>query len=235
MLEKTRFKGGEREYRRRPAQHSDLGFAANDTSNEGVAMTQPPDSPQQWWQPPVTGAPAPIQWQSNGGQQPQAHTAEQWQQAPQQAPYPQQYGGSPPPAPPSQPGQGQYRGGFQPSHYSGLGAFGEQSQSQAQDSKRRWYIVGISALVIATGGAAAWLLGVFSGDTLDQNSVQDGVTQVLKNSYGESDTQNAQCPTGQEIKTGNTFDCTVKIAGQQKRVTIRILNDKPEYEVGAPH
>jgi hypothetical protein len=193
-------------------------------------MTQPPDPSQQWWQPPSPGGPTPSQWPPSG-QQPQHHSPGQWQQPT----YPQQYGGPPQPTSSSFPSQGQYGGGFQPSQYSGLGAFGEQSQPRAKKSKKRWLTAGIAVAAIVVGAAAAWLLGAFSGDTLDQKSVQDGVVQVLKNSFGESDTQNAQCPANQEIKTGATFDCTVKVAGQQKKVTIRILNDKPEYEVGAPH
>jgi hypothetical protein len=191
-------------------------------------MTQPPNQPQQWWRP--TGAP----------QNPQP---------------PQPYGSNHPNPwpPPSQP-QAQHwapsRGqrnpaagdreqspagfGYQPTNYGGLGAFGESEPSRKR-SKKPLIFGGIGALFVAATGGVAWLLGAFSGDTLDQQSTQDGVTKVLTDSYGEHDVKNTQCPSGEEITTGNTFDCTVEIASQQKKITIRVLNGKPEFVVGAPH
>jgi hypothetical protein len=91
------------------------------------------------------------------------------------------------------------------------------------------------AVVLAGAGAAAWLLGAFSGDTLEQNSLQDGVSKVLQENYGEHDVREISCPSGREIKSGTTFDCTAKVAGAPKKITVRVLNDAPEYEVGAPH
>ena len=90
-------------------------------------------------------------------------------------------------------------------------------------------------LVLVLGGGAAWLLGAFRGDVLDQQSLEDGVVKVLNENYGEPDVKNAQCPSNEAAKNGTTFDCTVQIAGQEKKVTVRVLNDRPEYEVGAPH
>jgi hypothetical protein len=96
-------------------------------------------------------------------------------------------------------------------------------------------IAGAAVLVVALGGGAAWLLGAFRGDVLDQQSLQDGVVKVLNESYGEPDVKNAQCPANEAAENGTTFDCTVSIGGQPKKVTVRVLNDRPEYEVGAPH
>ena len=72
-------------------------------------------------------------------------------------------------------------------------------------------------------------------DVLDQASLHEGITNVLRESYGEHDVSNVRCPEDQPITTGHTFDCKVDVAGQQRTVSIRILNDKPQYEVGAPH
>lgn len=90
------------------------------------------------------------------------------------------------------------------------------------------------AVTLAAGGTAAWLLGVFHGDVLDQQALQEGVATVLRDSYGEHGIKNVRCPANQEITTGSTFECSVEIGHRTTAVPIRILNDKPEYEVGAP-
>ncbi|WP_290058922.1 DUF4333 domain-containing protein [Amycolatopsis solani] len=168
------------------------------------------------WQP---GAPAP--WQPPS------------QPTPQQPGTP---GGGWPaqPAPgPGQPGQ-QYGGGFQPTQYGGLGAFAAEPGKKPK-SKKPVLIAGAAVLVLVLGGGAAWLLGAFRGDVLEQQSLQDGVVKVLNENYGEPDVKNAQCPANEAAENGTTFDCTVTIGGQAKKVTVRVLNDRPEYEVGAPH
>ncbi|GAA4540415.1 DUF4333 domain-containing protein [Amycolatopsis samaneae] len=171
-----------------------------------------------WQQPPAPQSPAP--------QSPAAQPGRQWQ--PQQAPAPEAGSGTPPR------GQ-QFGGGFQPSQYGGLGAFSAEDGEKPERSKKPLLFGGIAVLVIVAGGVAAWLLGAFRGDVLDQKSLQDGVTRVLNESYGEPDVQNVQCPANQVADNGTTFDCTLQIGGQPKKVTVRVLNDKPEYEVGAPH
>lgn len=173
------------------------------------------------WQ--QTGTPAPgTAWQQQQQQQQPAPQQQDWQ-AQQQVP------GTPP--------QGQYGGGFQPaqsSQYGGLGAFGAETQ-KPQASKKTLLIGGIAAAVVIAGGVGAWLLGAFSGDTLDQKSVQDGVVRVLNEHYGEPDVKNVSCPSGQPVENGTTFDCSIDLSGQQKKVTVRVLNTSPEFEVGAPH
>ncbi|MFG1639658.1 DUF4333 domain-containing protein [Amycolatopsis sp. NPDC049252] len=225
---------------------------------------QPPASPQApgtppAWQPEqqATG-PHPGQWQQNDGQgaatgsytgqwSPQQQQQQQpgtsgsfsgpWPgQQPPAAPWQQQ----PQPGTPSggrpaqqQPPQ-QFGGGFQPAQYGGLGAFATAPEKKPK-SKKPLLIGGIAVLVLVLGGGAAWLLGAFRGDVLDQESLQDGVVKVLNENYGEPDVKDAQCPSNEAAQNGTTFDCTVKIGGQAKKVTVRVLNDRPEYEVGAPH
>ena len=218
---------------------------------------QPPANPQaaqqqtpQGWQPDqqATG-PHAGQWQQNPG--PGAVTGSytgQWQQPgttgsfsgpwqqqnpaqPQAGPWPRE---APPPVQPGPPQNQQFGGGFQPSQYGGLGAFSAETQNKPR-SKKPLAIGGIVVLVLVVGGGLAWLLGAFRGDVLEQKSLQDGVTKVLNESYGEPDVKNAQCPSNESTQNGTTFDCTVQIGGQEKKVTVRVLNDKPEYEVGAPH
>ncbi|SFW45856.1 DUF4333 domain-containing protein [Amycolatopsis australiensis] len=220
-------------------------------------MTQPPDPQQpQWWQPPSNPPGAPPGWQPE--QQATGPHAGQWQQQadPGSGSYtgpwnqgasgsfsgpwqPQPSSPSSPSSPPSggwpaAPGQQQYGGGFQPAQYGGLGAFQAEPEKKPKSTKP-WLIAGAAVLVVVLGGGAAWLLGAFRGDVLDRQSLQDGVVKVLNENYGEPDVKDAQCPANEAAENGTTFDCTVKIGGQDKKVTVRVLNDRPEYEVGAPH
>ncbi|WP_216210437.1 DUF4333 domain-containing protein [Amycolatopsis aidingensis] len=147
----------------------------------------------------------------------------------------------PPPGPPAHPGQsGQYGAGFA-AQYGGFGAFGEQASvppgGKGRRSKRPLLITAVTVVVLAAGVVTAWLLGAFRGmvtDVLEQDSLQDGVLAVLRDSYGEQDVQNARCPADQPATNGTTFECTVDVAGQQKTVSVRVLNDQPEVEVGMP-
>ncbi|OZM74915.1 hypothetical protein CFN78_01490 [Amycolatopsis antarctica] len=222
-------------------------------------MNQPPNPPQGWWQPPADDQAGQQGWQqqtpppqqAQGYQQRQAPPHQQipphqqvppHQQGPQSQPVPQQQW-------PATPGAGQpypqqyaqqpnqqagYGGGYQPSSYGGLGAYGESEQQKPKRSKKPLLVGGAVGLVLVGGVVAAWLLGAFRGPVLDQNSLQDGVTSVLRDNYGEQDVKNAQCPDDQPVANGTTFECTVDVAGQPKNVAIRVLNDKPEFEVGAP-
>lgn len=141
------------------------------------------------------------------------------------------------PAPGHQPYHGQPAQppvyGFQSGSYSGFGAF-----PAATPPKRRGRIViaGIIAVVlIAAGGAAAWQFGLIHfGDVLDEEALETGVKQVLTNNYGEADVSGVDCPPGQEVTPGHRFSCTAEIGGKGKEVAIRVLNGKPEFEVGAP-
>ncbi|MET8854273.1 DUF4333 domain-containing protein [Amycolatopsis sp. NPDC004625] len=216
--------------------------------------SQPPDPRQpQWWQPPSAPPGAPAGWQPE--QQATGPHSGQWQQtadpgtgawppAPSgsfSGPWPQGGPAQPPSQPtpqqPPAPGQLQYGGGFQGfqgAQYGGLGAFAAEPEKKPKSKKPALIAVTV-VLVLALGGGAAWLLGAFRGDVLDQQSLQDGVVKVLNENFGEPDVKNARCPANEAAQNGTTFDCTVVIGGQPKKVTVRVLNDRPEYEVGAPH
>jgi hypothetical protein len=138
-------------------------------------------------QPTGTGA-YPGQWQQN---QPPQNTcshagpyAGQWQQHPA----PQSAG-----TPTGTPAHGQFGGGFQRSRYGGLGAFPAAIITTKKRSKKPLLVGGIGVLIVAGAGVAAWLLGAFSGNTPEQKSLQNGVSKVLTQSYGEQDMRAVQC------------------------------------------
>ncbi|MGW4489638.1 DUF4333 domain-containing protein [Amycolatopsis sp. NPDC004368] len=182
--------------------------------------------------------PAAQPYPTSGPQhQPYANPASGPQQqpyaTPASGPHQQPYAGQQVPGvPPQQQGFG---GGFQPTTYGGLGAFSAEAVQKAPRSRKPWLIGGAVVVVAVLGGGAAWLLGAFRGDTLEQKSLQDGVSKVLAENYGEPDVKNVSCPSGESTQNGTTFDCTLQLGGQPRKVTVRVLNDKPEYEVGAPH
>ncbi|QRP45354.1 DUF4333 domain-containing protein [Amycolatopsis sp. FDAARGOS 1241] len=222
-------------------------------------MTQPPEQPQQWpppsghgTRPGNTGA-----WEAGGrqyrpqqnGQPPVTPTPDAGGQPYPGAPHtgPQPYPAQPYTGPQAQPYASQhvpggapqhrnppYGGGFQPSAYGGLGAFSAEAVKKAPKSRRPWVIGGAVVVVVVIGAGAAWLFGAFRGDTLDRKSLQDGVARVLAENYGEPDAKNVVCPSGEPAVNGTTFDCTVQLGGHTRKVTVRVLNDKPEYAVGAP-
>lgn len=106
--------------------------------------------------------------------------------------------------------------GFAPgSTYGGFGVF--EGIAEPKRSKKPWIAGAIALVVLAGAGLAAWLLGAFRGEVLDQQSVQDGVRQILREDFGEGEVGNVSCPKDEPVKTGITFDCTLTVAGNRRR------------------
>lgn len=206
--------------------------------------------PQQWGQP----APSQQQWapQQPQAQQPQQPQQPQWgqqsqpswpQQPPAQSqpwePTQQQWGQ--PPQPAQQPWgqqQSQPQQQWSPQPEQPQQQWGVQepqlSATPAKKSKKGLLFGGIGVLVVVV--VAVVLAFVFLGsDKLDNKAVQDGVQKVLKDSYGIDDVENVSCPSGQKVEVGGTFDCTLKVGGEQKKVTVKITKDDGTYEVGRPN
>ncbi|HKS49396.1 MAG TPA: DUF4333 domain-containing protein [Amycolatopsis sp.] len=183
-------------------------------------MTQPPSQQPGWWPPTGPRQAAGSQPHPAGPPPPWQTPAPQWQQpgAWQPPPGGGVWGSHPRTAEPA-------------SVYRGFDAFGGGKRKR---SGKPWIIGAVVLVVLAGGGVAAWRSGVFSGDTLDQRSIQDGVVKVLREDFGESDVRNVQCPSRQPVKTGITFECSALVGGQPKKVTIRVLNEQAQFEVGAP-
>ncbi|WP_054813117.1 DUF4333 domain-containing protein [Nocardia arizonensis] len=172
--------------------------------------------PQQWGQPQTGGQP---QWgQPQTGAQPQ----QQWGQSqPQWGQQPQQ-----------QWGQSQPQWGQQPQQQWGQG---QPQPTPPSGGKGKGLFIGLAVLAVLVIGAVVALVVVLtSKDKLDQAAVQNGVKKVLTDSYGIQDVADVSCPSGQEVKVDATFECTLKVSGEQKKVNIKITNDNGTYEVGRP-
>src|SRR5262249_18388463 len=110
-----------------------------------------------------------------------------------------------------------------------------QPQQPPAGKRKTGLIIGLVVLaLVVLGGVGAGLTWALSKDQLDNKAVQSGVQKVLKDSYGIDDVQDVSCPSGQKVEVDKTFDCTLKVGGESKKVTIKITKDDGTYEVGRP-
>lgn len=192
---------------------------------------------QTGWQPGQYGAPSGApQGGPAYGQQPYAQQGYQQQygqpqfgqsQYGQQQPYAQAPFGQQPPAPPL---------GGDPTLNPYAPA---QPAPKKATGKLIGVIVGVLVLIAAVVALTAFVWPGWVTKTFNQSAVQDGVMKVLtaKNQddgYGLSDVKDVQCPSGQEVKAGTVFTCSVKVKGENKHVTVTVKDDKGTYEVSRP-
>jgi hypothetical protein len=50
----------------------------------------------------------------------------------------------------------------------------------------------------------------------------------------KDDVSKVDCPADEEVKSGNSFECTVTIGDEQKKVKIKVTNNDGQYEVSTP-
>ncbi|MFI9503161.1 DUF4333 domain-containing protein [Nocardia sp. NPDC052566] len=227
---------------------SDPGEGRNDPTQQWGGQQapgqQPPGQagPTQHWggQPQQTPSSAQPTQHWGDQQQPQP-TQQQWgQQQP-----PQQWGQQP--SQPSQPAWGQQsqpQWGQQPQQdwqqpqqqWGQQPQWGQQQPVPSSGGKGKGLIIGlvIGGLVII-GAVVALVVLLTAKDKLDNSAVQDGVKKVLSDSYGIQDVSEVSCPSGQEVTIDRTFDCSLKVSGEQKKVTVKITKDDGTYEVGRPN
>lgn len=199
-----------------PAQNP--GYGQPDPSQQ-----QNPQQPQWGQQPqpqptqqyPAPGGYDPSQPQSNPYGQPQQNPYGQPQQ---QNPY-----GQPNPY------------GQQQDPYGQQNPYGQPQQPPKKSSAVLWVVVALVVLVVAAVGILGFVTpGFFKKKVFDNASVQKGVVKILTEDYKISDAENATCPAEQEVKPNNTFECTVKVGGKDKKVKITVKTTDGEYEVGQP-
>jgi hypothetical protein len=68
----------------------------------------------------------------------------------------------------------------------------------------------------------------------DTLALQNGVKQVLTQSYGIASVGEVHCPSQQAVQTGISFDCTVELGGAMKAVTLTVKSSDGTYEVSQP-
>jgi NAD(P)H-hydrate repair Nnr-like enzyme with NAD(P)H-hydrate epimerase domain len=91
-------------------------------------------------------------------------------------------------------------------------------------------------LLVRTGAVFALPLLVFlavgCGETvIDDAKTEAAIEQNLEDSVGQK-VATVDCPSGVEVEPGETFDCTVSLAGgKEETATLKILNEDADVEV----
>jgi hypothetical protein len=219
------------------------------------------DPQQQWGQQPYGGGPTPgtpsgtpsggfpAQGPGQGGygQQPQ-------QPYGQQDPTPPGYGQPDPSQQPyggygqQQPTQ-QYPYGQQQQPYGGYGQPQQQpggyppqyGQQPPKKGGGAWIWVVVVVIVLAAGafGVLGFVTpGFLNKKVFDESALEgdNGVKKILIENYHEpkADISKVDCPADQEVKQGNTFNCTATIRDQPMNVKITVVNNDGQYEVSTP-
>ncbi|WP_137726034.1 DUF4333 domain-containing protein [Prescottella subtropica] len=215
-----------------------------DAGNDGKSEPQGQGTPGEQWGQPNPGAPQP-QWggQPWGGQQqyPQQPWAPQpgqqypGQQFPPQYPqqqFPPQPWGGQQPGYPQQPFPGAPQG--QPGPQQAPWPAPQQSP-QVPGNKKPLMWVGIGLVAVAgIAGIALLASAVLGAKTLDRAAAEQGVEQVVTESYGARSVSEVSCPADRKVREGDSFDCTLKIDGTPKKVTVTFTDNDGTYEVGRP-
>lgn len=114
---------------------------------------------------------------------------------------------------------------------------GDQPNRPRRDRSLWPGLVAFGALLLTAAllGVVGFLApGWFVRTVFDAQSVQKGVEQTLRDSYQINGVQRVQCPSGEPVRTGNQFDCQVRIDGQNKVVPVSVKTERGVYEVGHP-
>jgi NAD(P)H-hydrate repair Nnr-like enzyme with NAD(P)H-hydrate epimerase domain len=74
-------------------------------------------------------------------------------------------------------------------------------------------------------------LAVGCGTNIDSSKTEDQLKAYLEKMQSTK-VSSVDCPSGVEVKAGNTFDCTVSLAGgKEETVTVKILNSDADTEI----
>jgi len=208
-----------------------------DVHGAGAGAYRGPEQGQwqqgQSWGQPQPGAPGPAPGQ------PWGPTPQGWPQHNPGQPYPGQQWGAP--------GQQQWNPGGQgmaPGYPQQPQQFGQPGNQWAppsgqpthqQGGKKTGLWGGIAvAVVVVVGLIVALLSWTLGGKTLDQQAAQRGVEQIVTESYGARSVTGVNCPSGQEVEKGASFECTLTVDGSPKSVKVTFTDDEGTYEVSRP-
>jgi hypothetical protein len=78
---------------------------------------------------------------------------------------------------------------------------------------------------------AAFFAGGCGETVIDASKTEAAIEQNLEKSVGQK-VSSVDCPSDVEVKAGDTFDCTVHLAGgKEETTTLKIINSDADVEV----
>lgn len=108
------------------------------------------------------------------------------------------------------------------------------NQGQPGGKSKKPLVFGAIGVLVVLVAVVIGLFVLMGKDTLDENAAAQGVEKIVTESYGAKNVSDVVCPSGQEIKSGATFTCTLSISGEKKSVTLTFVDDAGTYEVSRP-
>lgn len=138
---------------------------------------------------------------------------------------------------PTGPGPG---GATAPQWSAGTTGYGPAMPGGAPEGRSRGALIGagvaallaIAAVVVVVTGF--WVPGYFTYTALDTESVENGITEYLRDAGEPVDVGSVTCPGDIRVTVDDTFTCRLEIDGAPHTVTSTILDTQGTYRVGAP-
>ncbi|WP_305095085.1 DUF4333 domain-containing protein [Prescottella sp. R16] len=110
-----------------------------------------------------------------------------------------------------------------------------QQSPQVPGNKKPLMWVGIGLVAVAAiAGVALSASSVLGAKTLDRAAAEQGVEQVVTDSYGARSVTGVSCPADRKVREDESFECTLTVDGSQKKVTVTFTDADGTYEVGRP-
>lgn len=145
--------------------------------------------------------------------------------------------------------QGQYPQGQYPQGQNPQAQYGSMYPGQQQPGQQQWnpgqqppqgtksktplfVIGGLVVAILLIGGVLFATLG--GTKTLDADAAEAGIEEIVSGTYGATSVSNVDCPSGQAVEKGASFDCSVRVDGIDKKVTLTFTDDTGTYEVSRP-
>jgi hypothetical protein len=91
---------------------------------------------------------------------------------------------------------------------------------------KMWVIVGLVAVLLLGGGGVVVAKFVLGKKVFDAAAMDRDIAQQYKERFAQ--TVQVDCPTGQEVKVGGTFECTMK--DSSKKITIEVKDSSGTYQ-----
>ncbi|ASU79231.1 DUF4333 domain-containing protein [Actinopolyspora erythraea] len=98
-----------------------------------------------------------------------------------------------------------------------------------------WLLVLVLLPAVLVGAFLGFVTpGWFYRTVLEADSVQQGVRQVARDSYGVDGIESVDCPEGEPVRVGHSFTCVLRVGGVGKEVRVVVRDTDGTYAVDRP-